>query len=192
MDEQIIQCYHTKVGLKPVSRGHAPGRDLARRLNIPRWKVSRRARELGLMLTYKKEPDWSPKEIEILERGSCKGPEKIQRLLAKDGFRRSVTAIIVKRKRLQLFRADTDYYSATSLAQALGIGVPIVIRWIEKGCLVASKKGTKRTPQQGGDSWLIHHKDVRKFVVEYVSEIDFRKVDKHWLVDLLANKLAGE
>ena len=45
-----------------------------------------------------------------------------------------------------------------------------------------------RTPQQGGNAWLIKDKDVRDFIVNNVNLIDLRKVDKYWFVGLLTGE----
>jgi hypothetical protein len=63
-----------------------------------------------------------------------------------------------------------------------------VTGWVNKGWLRAARRGTERTPQQGGDEHWIHMRDVRRFVIDNVAAVDFRKVDKFWLVDLLAQR----
>jgi len=59
-----------------------------------------------------------------------------------------------------------------------------VLRWIEKGLLKASKKGTKRE----NDEWHIEDRHIRQFIVENVGIIDIRKVDKVWFVELLTGE----
>jgi hypothetical protein len=55
--------------------------------------------------------------------------------------------------------------------------------------LQAKFRGTARGPQQNGDSYLIQEKDVRRFILEHPTEIDLRKVDQLWFLDLLTNGL---
>jgi hypothetical protein len=43
--------------------------------------------------------------------------------------------------------------------------------------------------QQNGDIYLIREKDVRRFILEHPTEIDLRKVDRLWFLDLLTNGL---
>jgi predicted site-specific integrase-resolvase len=64
------------------------------------------------------------------------------------------------------FEQDGSFYSASSLAQALGIDPHAVTRWIKGGHLKAKFRGTARTPQQNGDSYIIHEKDVRRFILD--------------------------
>lgn len=46
-------------------------------------------------------------------------------------------------------------------------------------------------PAQGGDIYFIRDKWVRDFILAYIAEIDIRKVDKYWFVDLLAGGNIG-
>lgn len=116
--------------------------------------------------------------------------KRIALKLRQAGFRRSATAVHLKLKRTKL-RQNTPYYSATGLAGLFGCDAHLVMRWIKSGYLKSKPKGTKRTDAQGGDIHLIHHRDVRRFVVEHPLEFDIRKVDQLWFVDLLTNNAAG-
>jgi hypothetical protein len=33
--------------------------------------------------------------------------------------------------------------------------------------------------------WLVKEKDLRKFVINYTAHLNFARIDKFWLVDLL-------
>lgn len=180
MDAQIRRVYCDG------SAGRGQVRDLARRLGIPRWKVSRRAQQIGAYQPCVKEPEWSEKELKMLEHRAHLTPERIRLALRKAGFNRSTGAILIKRKRMRLLQ-NLKGYSARSLAECFGIDVKTVTRWIEKGWLKAEKRGTARTEAQGGDMWFIREKDLRPFVLDNVGVIDLRKVDKYWFVDIVAH-----
>ena len=79
--------------------------------------------------------------------------------------------------------------SAYSLAQALGINPHVVTRWIKNGHLKARFRGTARTAQQNGDSYLIQEKDARRFILEHPTDVDLRKVDQLWFFDVITNGL---
>ena len=87
------------------------------------------------------------------------------------GYTRTVTAVHLKLKHLKLkrmtFKYDGCFYSAYSLATALGIDPHAVTRWIKSGHLKAKLRGTARTAQQNGDSYLIQEKDLRRFILEH-------------------------
>ena len=114
--------------------------------------------------------------------------ERIRLKLKSAGYSRTVTGIRLKLKRMR-FKHDGSFYSAYSLAQALGIDPHAVTRWIKSGHLKAKLRGTARGPQQNGDSYLIQEKDVRRFILEHPTDIDLRKVDQLWFLDLITNGL---
>ena len=162
-----------------------PGvRLLAKQSEIPHWALKRRARELGLART--KEKPWSEAELAILSKYAWMSDERLRLKLKAAGYMRTVTGIHLKLKRMH-FKGGGDFYSANGLAQALGIDNHVVSRWINKGHLKARMRGTARTEQQGGDMYLIHEKDVRRFILQYPSAIDLRKVDQVWFIDVLAS-----
>jgi len=164
-----------------------PGiRQLAKKVGMPHWALKKRARELGLART--KEMPWSEPELEVLARNAWMSDERIRLKLRAAGYARTVTGIHLKLKRMR-FKHDGSFYSANGLAQALGIDSHAVTRWIKSGHLKAKFRGTARTEQQNGDIYLIHEKDVRRFILEYPTDIDLRKVDQLWFLDLITNGL---
>jgi hypothetical protein len=164
-----------------------PGiRQLAKKVGMPHWALKKRARELGLART--KELPWSEPELEVLARNAWMSDERIRLKLKTAGYARTVTAIHLKLKRMR-FKHDGSFYSANGLAQALGIDSHAVTRWIKGGHLKAKFRGTARTEQQNGDIYLIHEKDVRRFILEHPTDIDLRKVDQLWFLDLITNGL---
>ena len=161
--------------------------DLARRLKIPVWKISRHAVRHGWVQRGHKEPNWSTRELEILERFARLSPERIQIRLKAAGFARSLNGIVLKRKRMRML-SNLEGQSARSLADCLGVDVKFVTRAIHAGRLKAKRRGTERTDQQGGDMWHIKDKHIRAYILENVHEIDFRKVDKYWFTDIVAGR----
>lgn len=159
---------------------------LAKKVGMPQWALKKRARDLGLART--KELHWSERELEILARYAWMSDERIRLKLKAAGFVRSVTGIHLKLKRMG-FKHDGNFYSANSLAQGLGIDSHAVTRWIRSGHLKAKLRGTARTEQQNGDIYLIHEKDVRQFILAHPTDIDLRKVDQLWFLDLITNGL---
>jgi hypothetical protein len=159
---------------------------LAKKVGMPHWALKKRARELGL--AQSKELLWSEAELAILSRYAWMSDERIRLKLKAAGYARTVTGIHLKLKRMR-FKHDGSFYSASGLAQALGIDSHAVTRWIKSGHLKAKFRGTARTEQQNGDIYLIHEKDVRRFIVEHPTDIDLRRVDQIWFLDLITNGL---
>jgi hypothetical protein len=50
-------------------------------------------------------------------------------------------------------------------------------------------RGTTSATQQNGDSYLIQEKDVRRFILQHPTEIDLRKVNQLWFLDVITNGL---
>ena len=160
---------------------------LATKVGMPHWALKRRARELGLART--KELPWSEPELQILARHAWMSDERIRLKLKAAGYTRTITGIHLKLKRMR-FKHDGSFYSANGLAQALGIDSHAVTRWIKSGHLKAKLRGTARTERQNGDIYLIQERDVRRFILEHPTDIDLRKVDQLWFLDLITNGLA--
>lgn len=159
---------------------------LARDIRRSRQWIRKRAIKLGCAVPRFKPAPWAAAETEIVEENAHLGTATLRARLLKAGFARTETAIAVQRKRLGASTADPDHYTATGLAALFGVDCQTVRRWIERGWLRASRRGTARVAEQGGDQWWIHRGMVRAFVVHNVAAVDFRKVDKTWLVDVLA------
>jgi hypothetical protein len=158
---------------------------LAAKLNRPRWWVSKRAVALGLVVPRFKETEWCEREVEILERNHFSSLKSIRMALARAGFKRSETAILVKRKRLRMGCKDPNSYTATELAGLMGVDAKTVIGWIEKFGLTATRKPTERTEQQGGDPYQIRRHILRAWIGNNAARCDLRKVDRFWFIDLL-------
>jgi len=62
-----------------------------------------------------------------------------------------------------------------------------VLRWIQQQALNAERRGTARTEAQGGDTWWISDRNVRRFVLRFPQEIDLARVEKMWFLNLLTD-----
>jgi len=183
MHIKIKQIYQTMTGNGEV-------RDLAAEFGLPRCKITRYAIKQGWIARQKKEPDWSERELKILSNSAHLCPERIQKNLKIAGFSRSATGIVLKRKRMR-FLSNLKGHSARNVAECFGVDETCISGWIKKGYMKAGRRGTKRTSRQGGDQWFIKDKWIRDFVVNYTAVIDFRKIDKYWITDLLAGGEIG-
>ncbi len=155
VDEEIRRAYHCS---SEYNNRQAIGA-CARKLQMPRWAINRRAAALGLART--KEPEWSAAEVAILERWGHLTDSVIQRKLKAEGFQRSVNGIHLKMKRLRI-KQNLDGYSASALAMAFAVDGHKITYWINRQMLKAIRPGTARTGVQGGDTYWITHNGVRK------------------------------
>lgn len=179
IDRLIVQTYGRVRSPRDVAR-------LAQTLRRPSWWVSKRARTLGLVAPRFKEAPWSATEIEIISENAHRVPSYLKAALKRGGFTRSETAIVVKLKRIGADRTDPNYYTATGLASVLGVDPHQVAAWITKGWLKAKRRGNDAPEER--DHWWIARRDAARFIVENVHAVNFAKVDKHWLVDLLTHE----
>lgn len=160
------------------------------KLGWPKHAISQRAKAMGLART--KEKPWTDAEEQLLERWVGFSLGCIARKFRQRGYARSETAINLKVKRLHL-RATADRWTQSAIAKALGVDPHVVTRWVKAGRMLAEAKGTSRTPQQGGDSLLIHRDEVRRFILNHPDDIDLAKVEKFWFLDVLSKgKLCEE
>jgi hypothetical protein len=155
---------------------------LAKYLGIPRRTVYQRARRLGVYQPRIDHVPWSDEEVGLLERNAWKTPETIQKCLKKEGFQRSIPAIILKKKRARIM-PNQEGYNATQVAEGLGVDLHIVTQWIGRGFLKAEKRGSNRV----NDIWYLKDKAVKTFIINHIGIIDIRRVEKIWFVDVLIN-----
>jgi len=157
--------------------------------HYPRWYVQRKAREMGLART--KEPDWSAKEVEYLHKNfPSKGFVAIQNGLKRlnGGVLRSVTAIVLKKKRENINKRS-DGFTMRMVEDLLGADHHKIEAWVNKGWLKDGRKGTLRIPVQGGDMHHFEAENLRDFVINYWGEIDLRRVEKFYFIQLVAGLL---
>lgn len=160
-------------------------KSLAAKLGRPRWWVSKRAATLGLAVPRYKESPWTDRETAILESCHYRTLPVIARTLRRAGFRRTETAISVKRKRLHLSARNPYTYSATELGGLMGVDRSSIVHWIEKFGLTATRRKTERTDKQGGDPYEIKRPILRRWIADNAARVDLRKVDRFWFIDLL-------
>ena len=161
---------------------------LAAKHGVPGWWLKRQASKLGVSRPARKDPPWSETEEAILREHHGRAPEFIQRRLREAGHSRTLLAITVRRKRMQLSPRPAEYYTAQEVAKMLGVsGSKTVTYWINAGWLDASRMRTNRTEAQGGDCHWIHERDLRAFVLENPHLVDLRKIqDAEWFIHLVA------
>jgi len=183
---QITSAMHNRIREGYVNgTGQGEVKALATELGIPRWKITRYAQTQGWVARQKKAPYWSEEEVRQLQVFARYSPAVIQRKMREKGHHRSINAIVLKLRRLNM-RQNIHGHSARDVARCFGVDIKTITRAINLGYLKATRRGTARTEQQGGDMYYILDEYIRQYVFDYLSEIDLRKVDKYWFVDLIA------
>lgn len=165
---------------------------LAQSLNRPRYWVSQQAAKLGCVPPRFKEPPWTQAELDIIANAAHLDPKTLKKHLARAGFQRTATAVVVKLKRLGADRTDPHHCTANALATLMGVDRKTVCDWITKGWLAADRRGNQQfvEHEHERDHHWIRYTAVRRFIVDHPAHVDIRKVDKFWFIDLLAGPAA--
>jgi len=196
------QRYETSDELDAAIRrayaGERPTREaiqaLCRATGRPRRWITSRARLLGLGTLRHKPAPWSDAELAILREAGAIHPDRVRLKLKAIGSARSIVAILVKRRDLRILQdRDSDgAMTATGLAECFGVDRGTVSSWAEKGLLPGKRAKAFSVPERRAAhenaDWRFTDRDVRRFVIDNAALVDFRKVDKFWLIDLLASR----
>lgn len=168
-------------------RSHGFRNRLAKRIGRPAWWISQRSIDLGLMPARDNRP-WGKEEYAFAESRPLVSAAALSKQMRARGWKRTPVAISNMRHHGLLAKDDPAWFSAAGLAQAMGVDRAVVAKWIKQGWLTAKPRGTSRTEAQGGDTYLIHEREVAAFVVAYVAQISLAKIEpnKAWFVDLMA------
>jgi hypothetical protein len=150
--------------------------ELAERLHVPRHTVKKWGRELGL--ARQKEPPWTETEILYLESHLCK--ESVASIARTLG--RTSVAVRLKARRIGINKIGQGH-TMRGLELALGVDHHKIERWIKEGWLVGARRETERAHN---DFWYFSDADIRAFVLAHPLEIDQRRMDWLYMVDLLS------
>lgn len=156
--------------------------ELQRRLGVPRYVILRWASQLGVT-RRSQDHWWTPKEIEYLKR-------HFQRDKAEDIAKHlgcTVMSVRHKAHRLGLSQPRDEGYTLTALCEGLGCHYTKAKRWCDQGWL----KGERRANHGSTDPWTFTPKQIRDFIIAHPEEIDLRRVEKLWFIDILAGGRVG-
>lgn len=155
----------------------------------PRWAIKRRANIIGASTVRQKEPPWSPAEEALLQEHGWKTPERVALIFRQQGYKRTLTAIGIKMKRLRV-RESIDGMTATGLAEMLDVDNHLVVRWIDGGLIKASRSGTTG---DNHDRWHIATADIREFLLAHPEQYTLTKLERagsrSWFAGLVMQKL---
>jgi hypothetical protein len=139
---------------------------------------------------------WKPEEDAIVRRIADEGAsvKLILKALSDAGFKRTPGS--VNRRVYHLgccFRRDN--WTAKDMADAFGVDDSVVVRWIRKGMLYATRQRgrSSRITKLLDENYAydISFISVRKFMYEYPNEWDHRKMQKGIMLELLSPNAIG-
>jgi hypothetical protein len=165
-----------------ASRVKGRALEIATAFGWPKWVITRRAGELAL--ARPKEARWTAEQDAfLLEHAGTRTANWMAKRLG-----RTLTAVVVRLKRLHISRRVQDGLTARDVAACFGIDGHEVARWIEQGKLVAKRRGTARA----NDPHVIQPQAIRQFVRRYPTAFRLDKVDQLWFMDLVFNGQIGD
>ena len=143
LDNQIRRLYGSALQRGAIA-------EFAKRHRRPKWWVSKRAAELGVVKPIS-DRNWSPPELDLLARTAHLTPIAASQQFKKAGHSRTVSAIASARKRAGLYqteaRLEAGVYTAHQVSELLGLDNTTVIRWINLKLI----KATREAPATGED-----------------------------------------
>lgn len=160
----------------------------ARRTGLSTSSVSRIAARLGVGLVRTIDGiRWKSAEDELLEECCHLAAHRLaKRLLATCGTVRSEAAIKQRLKRLGIRRESRCGYTASRLAELMGVDQKTVSNWISRGMLRATHTG------HAGGWHNIEPEDVVRFVARHPEAFKLARVDQLWFLDLLMRGKIGD
>jgi len=144
--------------------------ELQRYLGVPRYVVHRWAR--AMHLTGSKGANWTEDEIVYLKKHyNAKQTEDIAAYLGR-------TVLAVKAKASHIGLDVSDGYSLDEVRQGLGRSWETVNKWVKLGWL----KGRRCT--FNATTWNFTDAQIRDFLRSHPLEVDLRRVDQLWFLDV--------
>lgn len=175
-DELLRQRYD------PSVRGRVA--EIAAALSWPRWKVQRRAAELGLTQPPKvAHRPWTDEEVALLRRYAGKRPIgwMARRL------KRSHSSVAEKIKALHISIArEREGYTMRELALCFGVDHNAIRRWIRRGWLSGQRRNGVHDAAFDLDPWVFTDSDLVAFMAEHPTAYELRRVDQAWFLGLIA------
>lgn len=158
--------------------------ELAQWLGVTPSAIKKWAQQLGV--SRNSDPRWTQEEMDYLEKNLFKMSSKD---IAKH-LGRTVIAVRAKTNRLSLYRTHIDGYTKADLALGLGIRDHHKIeKWIERGWIKGKKLPISEYATR--QPWLFTAKAIRDFIIAHPEEIDLRRVEKIWFIDIMAGGRDG-
>lgn len=175
-DELLRQRYDSSV------RGRVA--EIAAALSWPRWKVQRRAAELGLATPPKvAHRPWTDDEVALLRRYA--GNRPIGWMARRLKRSRSSAAEKLKSLRISVAR-ERDGYTITELTLCFGVDHNVIRRWIRRGWLRGRRRNGLHAPAFDLDPWVFTDADIAGFLSEHPTAYELRRVDQAWFLGFIA------
>lgn len=164
---------------------HVKGRaqEIAAQFGWPAWAVRKHAARLGLSMG--KPPDWTEAEAEFLRwNAGNRSVWWLHKHLPTPAAlpRRTLTAVVLKLKRLQLSRRQQDGYTLRELCLCFGCDHKVIERWVREGKLTV-----RRWARHARAGWCVSDAEILRFIQAHPRAFDLRTVNQLWFMDLITD-----
>lgn len=151
----------------------------------PGWVFHKRAAQLGLTEPRERR-DWTEEEERFLLLNA--GSRHLHWLAKK--LKRSEASVALKLKREKISRRWREGYTMRDLELCFGEDHKKISKWIADGKFEARRRGTRRRGPGGqgngpADPLNVTDAMLLEFVLNHPMEINLRKVDQRWFMDLI-------
>jgi hypothetical protein len=180
LNDDIIREFY-----KNPDRKRGDLKKFANDLGVSDTAISKRCSKLGLNDFKKVDRFWTEEEYQIIDDNKHKHIATIQKILEKHGYHRTGHAITKIRTMLGegqgfvMNRYDVGIYSANQVAIMTGLKHETIIKYIRLGYL--------KTQKSDGLAYNITKSNIKQFLITYRQSVDFGKIDKEFLIDILTN-----
>ena len=151
--------------------------EIAKSLGLVKWQVIDRAVKLGL--TRGQGKPWTADEEAFL--WTWAGRKTVTWMANKLG--REKWVVIRRMRVLGIRRAVVEGYTQRELMRCFGVCDHTLRRWVKQRMLRVSMRGTANRH----DPWQATDAQVLRFIERHPEEIDLRKVDQIWFLDIVTN-----
>lgn len=155
----------------------------ARALGHNKNWVLRRAHEMGLSTRQINRAPFSDAEEKFVLEHRHLSRHRIANLMREKGWHRGARAIGQLINRVEAFIDEDGYMTTGGVADLMGVNYTCVSGWINRHLLPATRKDGR---DDNRSRFVVHERDLAKFIVRNAGLVVLAKVDSIWLIDLLA------
>lgn len=154
--------------------------------------LHRRAMKLGVATVKANRIRWDKAQLKLLEDNAHLPIKQLQaKFLKVCRVSRTESSIIsmMREKGITITqsRLDAGIYPAAELARLMGVNPNTPIYWIKIGILKATKRpGIKITEYE------ITEEAIKDMLINCTAAINFARIDKYWLVDVLTGEIGAK
>jgi len=162
---------------------------ICQRHGVPREWVLRKAWEIGAKVPRGDGGNgrWTEEELQILNDKAHLSCDGVVKALKRKGYHRTTAAVAYRRWQERVTADQSGYHSATQAAELIGIRPETMASECRRGRIKAKAHDSQGADHQTAYAWMIHERDLRRYIMANPTTVRRDHVDLVWLIDLLTN-----